>query len=73
MPHTFIGMAIYAAVVATVGLLVTRFVRWRSVQAAPEPQSDHTPGTGCAVALALVVVAIAGVLAALWLFVGTRG
>ncbi|HJZ73958.1 MAG TPA: hypothetical protein VKE51_19600 [Vicinamibacterales bacterium] len=68
MVPTFVGIAIYAAVAAVIGLLVLRYARWK-----PQPTADietaadqAARGSGCSVALLIVVLIVVAALAYSW-------
>jgi hypothetical protein len=74
MVPTFIGMVIYAAVAAVIGLLVLRYGHWR-----PQPSRDvdvaadqSARGWGCSLALIAVVLIAIAALVYLWGLVGGR-
>ncbi len=74
MPATFLGMTIYVAIAALIGLLVLTFVRWRNLPAAPvrERAGSRPSGAGCGVVLTILVLAIVAILVWMWLSMGAR-
>jgi hypothetical protein len=71
---TAIGMAIYLAIAATIGLLVWKYARWRPqpMNEAASPTNREYRGIGCATVLIVALIIATATLLYLWLFIGGR-
>jgi hypothetical protein len=71
---TAIGMVIYLAIAATIGLLVWKYARWRPqpMDEAAAPTDREYRGVGCATVLIVALLVATAALLFLWLMVGGR-